>query len=104
LHTTKVLKGKGEMEGRWEMEFLKQESWRKGNKKATLSAWPLCYAVNNFFNSSTSTFLMTGVRVNCLMRFTRAFATALFLLSFRFNRVTPIAFEIWGAKMGNETF
>jgi hypothetical protein len=36
------------------------------------------------------------------MRFTRAFAFALFLLSFLLSLVTPMAYEFRGAKMLNQ--
>ena len=77
-----------------------------GKKKSRVKRDLVSYAVveKDFFNSSTSTFLMTGVRVNCLIRFTRALAFALFLLSFLFNRVTPMVFSKLGRKYGKMNF
>lgn len=47
--------------------------------------------LNPFFNSSTSTFLITGLALRFLIEITLAFCDCLFLFSFLFKVVTAIS-------------
>ncbi len=52
-------------------------------------------AENDFFNSSMSTFLMTGVAVRCFIEKVLVADTALFFWPLRFNLVTPMGFSLF---------
>ena len=73
-------------------------------------SWPFLYldqdnenyfaSAKPFFNSSTSTFLITGLALNCLILITLAFWDCLFLFNFLFKVVTAISIPVYDSNEG----